>query len=337
MADARGQDTGRAVDPGSLLVQGQVDPLVSVLLRRASDAVELYRTNAFRVLGLEVDATGREVARRVKELEAQLKVGMPQARGVLPVDPSPSLDGVRAAGQWLQQPPRRVVEELFWFWPDPAGGAADDQALVALAGGDPQAARQVWKQRQLVGSDVAVHNLAVLDHVVALDLEHKARVGPLTPDDQDLLAVSWRRAYDGWLALLEVEGFWGRLGDRVRGRNDPRLTADMVDQLRGWLPRALATVNARLAVHGGEQAQLGLRTPGRASGSARYRRTVLRSLPRWRATAETDQPRSCRLRSSTNSSQHSIASEPPLPVQRSSATRIKEGPTVRPRRFGGNR
>jgi hypothetical protein len=69
----------------------------------------------------------------------------------------------------------------------------------------------------------------------------------------------------------------------------------------------------------------GLRTPGRASGSARYRRTVLRSLPRWRAIADTDQPRSCRLRSSTNSSQHSIASGPPLPVQRSSATRIKEG------------
>ena len=57
-----------------------------------------------------------------------------------------------------------------------------------------------------------------------------------------------------------------------------------------------------------------------------------------RAIADTDQPRSRRLRSSTNSSQHSIGSGPPsLPVQRSSATSIKEGPAVKARRFSGNR
>ncbi len=85
-----------------------------ILLESANP--ELYRYNAFRVLELPADATPREIMKRQQMIEMARKTGMPIPLGparCLPLDPPPDEDAIRQAVQRLQDPERRMVDELF--------------------------------------------------------------------------------------------------------------------------------------------------------------------------------------------------------------------------------
>src|SRR3712207_3919390 len=81
---------------------------------------ELYRTNAFRVSELPVDADGRQLAKRQQVIELASNTGMPVPPGpgrALPLAATPDPDALRDAMQRLRDPERRLVDEFFWFWP----------------------------------------------------------------------------------------------------------------------------------------------------------------------------------------------------------------------------
>ena len=145
---------------------------------------ELYQQNAFRLLGLPVDTTPRDIAREAERLQLRERLGSgaPAAEGVFPLDPAPGADMIREAIQRLRDPERRLVDEFFWFWPERFGESRTDLALTALAGGDMQAAVDIWRAQEQAGdgSAVALHNLAILAHVTALDLAHTTPTQPLS-------------------------------------------------------------------------------------------------------------------------------------------------------------
>lgn len=205
----------------------------------------IYRKSAFRLTGLPVEASPRDIRRRSEELAAVSRLGgsLPARRGaLLPLAEPPDSDDVQEAIEELRQPDRRLIQELFWFWP--AEGA--DRGMELLAGGDTNGAAEAWEtladneSGSAVDRAAAVHNLAVLCHVLALDAE----AGDPVVGDVDEL---WAAALGYWQEVVDNDLCWHRLGARVRQLDDPRLTSEVVDDVRAALPRAIASINATLA------------------------------------------------------------------------------------------
>lgn len=223
--------------------------------------VDVYRVNAFRVTQLPVDATTREIARQTEKLRVLEKLGgvAGAGSGPLRLEPQPDQHAMREALQRLRDPERRLVDELFWFWPQQLGQGQRDESLAALGRGDVMGAARGWLQQEREGSEsnVSMHNLAVLSHAMALDLEHTQRRGELEEAARKERDRCWPQALKRWRTLLEHEGFWSRLTARIRELDDPRLTTGTVRRMRASLPLALLTINAQLAVQAAEAGQSG--------------------------------------------------------------------------------
>jgi hypothetical protein len=126
--------------------------------------------------------------------------------------------------------------------------------LDALARGDVEEAENRWHAVAESGSAVAearhraVHNLAVLNHAIALDDE---RTGP--PRRTVGAPRRWREAYRWWLATWRSDGFWDLFAERVRHTGHPGLAAWTAPAFRERLPLVLASVNAAIAADGLER------------------------------------------------------------------------------------
>ncbi len=213
---------------------------------------ELYRRNAFRVLELPVEATMRDVSRREKRLAMAQKLGVGIDRNtmrLLPLSPPPDVEAIRGAKRRLADPMTRIVEDRFGCGPPELGGS-DDGGLRLLSENRPTEALATWLKAESDGADheATSHNLALLYHLVALDLEHKAATRRLTESKAETCATCWNRAYRRWQMLVQDESFWQRFADRLVALDDPRLTREAATTIRDSLPRALLMINARLAV-----------------------------------------------------------------------------------------
>jgi len=108
--------------------------IVSFVVARANR--QGNRGNAFRVLGLPLKASDREIARRVQEIELSLKFGGSINADIdaLALDPPPSIDQIREASQRLKDPATRFLDEFFVILADQlymsAGEPQEDQALA---------------------------------------------------------------------------------------------------------------------------------------------------------------------------------------------------------------
>ncbi|HLU97022.1 MAG TPA: hypothetical protein VKZ89_09315, partial [Thermobifida alba] len=133
-----------------------------------------------------------------------------------------------------RDPHQRIVQELFAPWrADPSAAPTEDTTT------DPY----------------EKHDRAVAAHRTALDIE-------LDGGDTDLLVSAWMGAVEQWAAMLEDDGVWGRLRERVAAIADPRLTEADVDRLRADLPDQFLAINARLAADGHD--------PGRQRGLMKH-------------------------------------------------------------------
>jgi hypothetical protein len=215
----------------------------------------VYERNAFRLTGLPVTASARDVRRRSDELTALARLGgaaPPSRTGVLPLSPPPSIDAVQAAIEELRDPVSRLAQELFWFWPAPAGQT--DEGLQHLAAGNADAAAQIWRGQATanpVADPLALHNYAVLAHVRVLEAE-KAWAANQTSGQTGQL---WADALGAWKAVIDNDGVWQWLDARVQELNDPRLTPGTTGAMRSALPTALLAINSAIAVKALEAGQ----------------------------------------------------------------------------------
>lgn len=201
---------------------------------------DLYRKNGFRVCGLPADASASQIARRIEKIQLMQKYGgaaIPRALA----DHGPALDAeaARAAAQRLGDPERRLIDELFWFWPVETGPGADVMEL--LEKGDARGAEAAWTKTR---GAAALHNRAVLAHAQALDREGP---GPLSTEDARTREAAWQTAMRCWKELAKSDEFWAAVLERIYRLDDPRLTPALQQALRKGLPRALVAINASLA------------------------------------------------------------------------------------------
>ncbi len=109
--------------------------------------MELVLRNPFRILGLPVNASSREVAKRVSDLEMFAELGKnKEYPGDLPRlgDLDRSLDSIKDAAQRIELPEMRVFYSFFWFH---GGDAVDERAMECLSNFELREADNVWSKQ----------------------------------------------------------------------------------------------------------------------------------------------------------------------------------------------
>ena len=209
---------------------------------------ELYERNPFRMLGLSVLASPRDVAKRVDELKLAEEFGAGAPEWSFGPTQALTVEQIRTAAQELKEPVARFVQEFFWFWPENfPEDSTGDVALAHLERGETVHVVEYWQGAAMQGHLVGLHNMAVFYHRSALELELQA-----APPEEELIQI-WFKALRFWEKIAGVEAFWTCLRTRVKKLADARLTDEFVTQMRATLPEALAKICAGLAIAHGRQ------------------------------------------------------------------------------------
>lgn len=223
---------------------------------------DLFRKNAFRITGLPVDSTTREISRHSDKLKIMAELGHEESvhTAAFAIKPPPSLDEIREAIQRLNDPEKRLIDEFFWFWPEEFDNNQSDPATQALAKGDSKTAIEIWAAREngAASSATAKHNLALIHHVRALDSEIDALENADEVEPRQNIATDWREAFSRWENLATNEHFWEQVVARIRQMNEPNLPTGFARRMRATLPEALDKINAELAVAFAESGKTGL-------------------------------------------------------------------------------
>ncbi|HEY3417630.1 MAG TPA: hypothetical protein VGM23_12165, partial [Armatimonadota bacterium] len=129
-----------------------------------------------------------------------------------------------------------------------------DEGASALARRDYTAAFHGWEQALKANPNdvVAMHNLAVLAHALALDMEHQGWQKGLSEAQARQRKLLWDAAMAYWERGLFHQGTWSYLAERIRQIDDPRLPAEFLTTLLGTLPLVLLSIIAQLAVYNAE-------------------------------------------------------------------------------------
>lgn len=214
---------------------------------------DLYRANAFRILDLNPKATSRDVRKKLDKAQKMQKLGgnLPASTGVAALSPPPTEEHLREAGQRLADPLRLLLDELFWFWPLTA---TRDLALEALKKNKMDVAVQLWTEAAALEKNgpLAIHNLAVLYHVVALDYEFEIISTKDKEYNHQYIIKYWEDALNYWHQVQQDDVFWNLYQNRVHELDDPRVTVKDVDLIRRDLPLTILSINSRIAVHAAE-------------------------------------------------------------------------------------
>ena len=212
--------------------------------------LELYNQNIFRITGLPVDATPKQIARQAQKLQMLEEMGGgasgPEAAFSLPTPPTS--EEIRAALARMKDPQRRLVDEFFWFWPEADSTGSTDPAILAVAAGDADEAVRLWWTREQEGSESAKHNLAVMYHMSAVDWTLHQFSYQIDHEREDKVKAYWKDAFDRWETLVESTGVRDTLKNRVREIDDDALTTGFVRRFLRELPKAFDQVNAHAAL-----------------------------------------------------------------------------------------
>ena len=185
--------------------------------------------NPFRIFGLRVDLTNKELDQAIKDLRIQMELGaeLSHAFALGTVEASTLVQ----ANQRLRDPVQRLCDECFWFWPMDMG--QQDAALDLIATGDKAGAKTAWKE--FLGhpdwGPIASHNLAILDLYESFD-------------DSSELAGFGQHAKD----FLSSNVCVNRLKERLRTIDDPRLPRNSAPDILKELRYAMAGNQIRIGL-----------------------------------------------------------------------------------------
>lgn len=216
----------------------------------------VYSSNAFYVLGLQVDMTSRRIRRRQEDVIEGCSVMGPQAwqsefdRYLLGDSMPPKVDVASNLFERLKDPEYFATEMFFWFWPLTE---QEDPALAAIAAGDRGGAVRQWlenKDRTDERGIVARHNLAVALHFYAIEGETHilSHVDGVDSEYHETVDQYWKSAFGFWEDLVDDELFWDAFATRVEKLNDPRLDGDFIEAFRDQFPICFDNINADFLV-----------------------------------------------------------------------------------------
>jgi hypothetical protein len=223
----------------------ECEPLIEAATR------QIYDNNAFRITGLPVTASAKEISKHGEKLQVLHELGQAGVpTGAFAKASPPTADEIREALQRLKEPESRLIDEFFWFWPNDGSNGKSEPAMQALWQGDERRAIDLWTKQESAQDNgyAARHNLAVAYHLRAIELENNLLATSVTAEQQTNVEAGWREAFTRWETIATDEHLWGRVSERIRQLEDPRLTTGFGRRMRGSLPEALDKVNAEFAL-----------------------------------------------------------------------------------------
>lgn len=233
-------------------VGGNVDEEMLSLHERLLEVADInfFKENAFRVTGLQIDASTREISKhgdRLRMLE-ELGGGTTGINNVFSPTAAPSGDDIRAALQRLKNPVHRLVDEIFWFWPEIS--CETDPAIRALVQGQHRQAMAKWMEKEKISEDpiIAMHNIAVAYHLLALDKECQQMESIGQAQNDTDVDTYWGSAHRRWGDILGRELFYRKVESRIDRIDDPSLPANFQSKMQGSIRMALCKIHALLTI-----------------------------------------------------------------------------------------
>lgn len=128
--------------------------------------MEIIENNPFRVLGLPITASVREIDKRATELETYASMGKPKTYDTdFNFKPAlRTLETITEARKKLQLDEEKFRHSLFWFWNN---NSVDDLALDLLRDGDIEKAKAIWEKAVFANSEDVYIPVAVIEDLIS--------------------------------------------------------------------------------------------------------------------------------------------------------------------------
>ncbi len=117
--------------------------------------MDLIYQNPFRVLGLPVTSSDKDIAKRIGDISLYADMGKPIEYDVdhyFPIKPIRSKESVKEAKQSIDQPFNKLFYALFWFW-EGSKNTVDEMAFNELKNGNVDKALQFWEKEVEKGAN----------------------------------------------------------------------------------------------------------------------------------------------------------------------------------------
>ena len=221
--------------------------------------LDLYRQNPFRITGLPVDASVKEIARLTEKLKILADLGESnQQQFAFALDPAPTVDQIRDASRCMKEPEQRLTYGFFWFWPANGSHPSGDPAMLALERGEQNKAYEIWLERESDTAEgfIATHNLAVMFHLIAHDWTHYQLNAEVNAERETKIRNYWRESLSRWTKLTSDDRIWDTVRNRIRTLDDPRIKTGWARRLASSLRQAMTRINAEAALKFAERGRL---------------------------------------------------------------------------------
>lgn len=203
----------------------------------------IYLQNGFRIFNLPINAKPNKINNEFSRIEAMKNLNSLDNTESLdvynniafPIEPKPNFLDYQNAKNRLSKPRSRFIDELFWFWPEDLGNKRDE-TIMALKKVDIDGAVSLWNSSTAAN---ASHNLAVYNHIMAIDAEIRG--------DLSSSQGYWRESLKQWHKTLSNDNFKNLTLLRVQQLNDPTIKQDYVEDIFRQFPVAILSINASFA------------------------------------------------------------------------------------------
>ena len=210
---------------------------------------DIFKKNVFRITGLPVYATEKEIKKSAEnqKIKEELGVKVQDEKRSFPLVPPAGPSQIQEAMTRLRDPQTRVVDELFWFWPISDNGS--DAAFQCFMKGDSDSAFNHWTQGALVSkSSISSHNLAVMFQLTAMDWTNYQLEEDVSAERAEKIRTYWQNAHEKWKEVNLGDGYWSTFRARVASLNEPMLTTGFTRRIIRSLPLSLASIHAEYAI-----------------------------------------------------------------------------------------
>jgi len=121
--------------------------------------MEAIKNNPFRILGLPVTASERDISKRIKEISTFAEFGRPIEHDtdfefISPFDRTS--EAIEEASKAIELPENRLFHSLFWFW---RGNSIDELVFDFLKDGNVHKAIELWK-KSLASQGISDKNIS---------------------------------------------------------------------------------------------------------------------------------------------------------------------------------
>lgn len=188
---------------------------------------DLYRHNAFRITGLPTSASITEIRERRENVVAGASFDISHGGDEWAILPALTREELLDSLDALEDPVRRIVDEVFWFW-------GDDHTICRCPDGVH-----------------AEHDNAVRAHARAIEAE-------LSSSASNGAAIGrwWKSAAALWESVTPHYAFGGHVWLRMRAIDKRGMRKQTAQALKVALPRTLVQPVVSLAVEADEPSRL---------------------------------------------------------------------------------